>query len=59
MAGLADAAIPLLQPVGQIMDFLNKNIGPQLQSLGCPELANFNNELFNKYPGASYKAQGQ
>lgn len=59
MAGLSDAAIPLLQPVGQILDFMSKNLGPQLQSLNCPELANFNNELFSKYPGASYKAQGQ
>ncbi|KAL2071215.1 hypothetical protein VTL71DRAFT_12450 [Oculimacula yallundae] len=59
MAGLADAAIPLLQPVGQILEFMSKNLDPQIKGLNCPQLSNFNNELFNKYPGASYKAQGQ
>lgn len=57
--GLVDAAIPLLQPVGQILSFLSSNLGPQLKALNCPQLSSYNNELFSKYPGASYKAQGQ
>ncbi|KAH7351203.1 hypothetical protein BKA65DRAFT_525413 [Rhexocercosporidium sp. MPI-PUGE-AT-0058] len=59
MAGLADAAIPIFKPVSQVLDFLSKNLGPQLKGLNCPQLSNFNNKLFSKYPGASYKAQGQ
>ncbi|KXT14790.1 hypothetical protein AC579_9670 [Pseudocercospora musae] len=58
-AGLSDAAFPLLEPVGQILEFMSKNLGPQLQGLNCPQLNSFNNELFKAYPGASYKAQGQ
>ena len=58
-AGLADAAFPLLQPVGQITSFLQENLGPQASALGCPQLASFSNELFQKYPGAGYKAPGQ
>ncbi|KAH7399884.1 hypothetical protein BKA64DRAFT_744567 [Cadophora sp. MPI-SDFR-AT-0126] len=57
--GLADSASPLLQPVGQILGFLNSNLGPQINALDCPQLSDFNNDLFNQFPGASYKAQGQ
>lgn len=59
MAGLADAALPLLEPIGQIMSYLSDNLGPQISALNCPQLKEFNNELFSSYPGASYKAQGQ
>ncbi|KAK0102342.1 hypothetical protein ONS95_005965 [Cadophora gregata] len=58
-AGLVDATSPLLQPVGQILDFLNSNLGPQINALNCPQLSTFKNGLFNQFPGASYKAQGQ
>lgn len=58
-AGLVDAAFPLLEPVGQILDFMSKNLGPQLQGLNCPQLSSLNNELFEAYPGYNYKAQGQ
>tara|TARA_R110002060_G_scaffold11921_2_gene17163 strand:- start:54 stop:428 length:375 start_codon:yes stop_codon:yes gene_type:complete len=58
-AGLADSASPLLQPVGQILGFLNSKLGPQINALSCPQLSDFNNDLFNQFPGASYKAQGQ
>ena len=58
-AGLVDAAFPLLEPVGVILDFISSKLGPQLQGLNCPQLSTYNNELFKKYPGYSYKAEGQ
>jgi len=58
-AGLVDSAFPLIQPLGQLMSFLNTNLGPMVKNLDCPQLSNFNNEAFNQFPGASYKAQGQ
>ncbi|KAH6712757.1 Chloroperoxidase [Leptodontidium sp. MPI-SDFR-AT-0119] len=45
MAGLADAAIPVLEPIGQVLDLLSKNLGPQIQGHNCPQLSNFNNGL--------------
>jgi hypothetical protein len=59
MAGLVDAAIPLLEPLGQTLTFLSNNLGSQISGLNCPQLKEFNNEVFSQYPGASYKAQGQ
>lgn len=59
MAGLTDAAYPLLEPIGQLQSFLESNLGPQISALGCPQLSEFNNELFSTYPGASYKAEGE
>lgn len=53
-AGLSDSIAPLTEAIGQIRDFLTKNLGPQLKALNCPQLSSFNNQLFNKYPGASY-----
>lgn len=58
-AGLVDAASPLTESVGDIMSYLEKNIGPQVTALGCPQLKAFNNDLFAKYPGASYFPSGQ
>jgi hypothetical protein len=62
-AGLSDALFPLIQPVGQLLDLLSKNLGPQIEGLNCPQLAEFNNEAFtammSQFPGATYKAQGQ
>ncbi|EME40120.1 hypothetical protein DOTSEDRAFT_56398 [Dothistroma septosporum NZE10] len=58
-AGLSDAAYPLLEPIGKISSFLEANLGPQIKALNCPQLNSFSNELFQKYPGAGYKAQGQ
>lgn len=58
-AGLADAAFPLVQPVGQIVGFINENLGPQIDALGCPQLDSFDNAVFQPFPGASFRAQGQ
>lgn len=44
-AGLVDAATPLLEPLGQTLDFLEKSLGPSMSSLGCPQLASLNNEV--------------
>jgi hypothetical protein len=58
-AGLMDSASPLLEPAGQFHEFLNRNLGPQISALGCPQLESFNNEILKKYFGASYTAEGQ
>ena len=57
--GLVDAAYPLLEPIGELMAFFDKNLGPLTSKLACPQLKSFNNELFDKYPGAKYKAEGE
>ncbi|KAM3421360.1 hypothetical protein BST61_g1757 [Cercospora zeina] len=51
-AGLSDAVDPLLQPIGQIKNFLKAQLGPQLSALGCPQLDSFDNSLFGSFPGA-------
>ncbi|GIZ46056.1 hypothetical protein CKM354_000919600 [Cercospora kikuchii] len=55
-AGLADAIDPLLQPIGQIQNFLNAQLGPQISALGCPPLASFDNSLFGNFPGAQRRS---
>lgn len=59
LAGLPTATLPLLGTVGSILNWATQQLGPITSSLGCPELASFDNALFNQFPGASYKAQGQ
>lgn len=56
---LSDAAYPLIQPIGVLTTFLEQHLGPVSSSLACPQLKSFNNELFQAYPGATYKAQGE
>ena len=56
---LVDSAYPLLEPVGVLNAYLTKHLGPLTSKLSCPQLKSFNNELFQAYPGASYKAEGE
>ncbi|KAG4443914.1 hypothetical protein IFR05_000554 [Cadophora sp. M221] len=59
LAGLPDAASPLLGTLGTVLKWATAQLGPISSKLGCPQLATFNNALFNGLPGASYAGTGQ
>lgn len=59
LAGLPDVAEPALGAVGSILGFATGQLGPLMNTLGCPQLADFKNELFDQFPGSSYKAEGE
>ncbi|KAF2757973.1 hypothetical protein EJ05DRAFT_500488 [Pseudovirgaria hyperparasitica] len=54
-----DISDPLLGAVWSLVGFVTEQIEPLMSKLGCPQLADFNSALFNGFPGASYKAEGQ
>lgn len=58
LAGLPDITNPLLGIVGSVLGWASEQLGPISQSLNCPQLANFDNQLFNQFPGASYRPRG-
>lgn len=58
LAGLPDTAVPLLGAVGSILGWTTQQLGPLSSKFNCPQLATFNNALFNQFPGASYKGSG-
>lgn len=58
-AGLLDQLGPLLGSVSDLTNYMDSKLAPFMQDLSCPQLSSFNNELFQGYPGASYRAQGQ
>lgn len=49
---LPDAVMPALGAVGSILGWATSLIAPIEQRLACPQLKEFNNELFNQFPGA-------
>ncbi|KAF2133888.1 Cloroperoxidase [Dothidotthia symphoricarpi CBS 119687] len=53
LAGLPSATLPLLGTVGSILNWATQQLGPISSSLGCPQLATFDDTLFNQFPGAS------
>lgn len=55
LAGLPDISNPLLGAVGSVLGWARQQLGPLSQSLNCPQLSAFDNQLFNKFPGASYR----
>jgi hypothetical protein len=59
LLGIPDILDPLLGAVGTLLSWARRRLGPLNSELGCPELATFNNQLFKKFPGAKYKAEGQ
>jgi hypothetical protein len=58
MAGLPDISNPLLGAVGSVLGWATQQLGPLSSKFGCPQLATFDNQLFNQFPGASYKGSG-
>ena len=49
---LCSATAPVLGAVGSILGWALNQLGPDMQKLGCPQLAKFDNTLFNQFPGA-------
>lgn len=58
LAGLPDITNPLLGAVGSVLGWAKQQLGPITQQLNCPQLATFDNKLFAKFPGASYRPGG-
>jgi hypothetical protein len=58
MAGLPDASNPALGAIGSVLGWATQQLGPLSSKFGCPQLAKFDNQLFNPYPGYSYRASG-
>jgi len=56
--GMPDAAIPALGAVGSVLGWATQQLGPLSSKFSCPPLANFNNALFNQFPGAAYTGSG-
>jgi len=52
LAAMPSAAAPVLGTVGSILGWALNLLGPDIQALGCPQLAKFDNTLFNQFPGA-------
>jgi hypothetical protein len=48
----------LLDVVGTLLGWTRQHLGPLNSKFGCPELAAFDYQLFDKFPGAKYKAEG-
>lgn len=59
MQGLPDATDPALGAVGSILNWATQELAPINEKLSCPQLGSFNSALFEQFPGASYKAEGQ
>lgn len=55
LAGLPDISNPLLGAVGSILGWVTQQLGPLRQKFSCPELSDFNNNLFDAFPGAKYR----
>lgn len=55
LAGLPDISNPLLGAVGSVLGWATQQLAPLNQKFSCPQLANFDNQLFNPYPGAKYR----
>ncbi|KAJ8114009.1 heme-thiolate peroxidase [Boeremia exigua] len=58
LAGLPDISNPLLGVVGSVLGWATQQLGPLSSKFGCPQLATFNSQLFNKFPGSQYKGSG-
>ncbi|KAF2827504.1 Cloroperoxidase [Ophiobolus disseminans] len=59
LAGLPDVVSPLLGAVGSVLGWATQQLGPLSRQFGCPQLANFDNSLFNGFPGAKFNGNGQ
>lgn len=55
LAGLPDISNPLLGPVGSVLGWATQQLAPLSQKFSCPQLAKFDNQLFNPFPGARYR----
>jgi hypothetical protein len=52
---MPSAAAPALGALGSVLGWALNQLGPEMDKLGCPQLATFDNTLFNQFPGAQYQ----
>ena len=55
LAAMPSAAAPALGELGSVFGWALNQLGPNMKALGCPELATFDNSLFNSFPGSKYQ----
>ena len=53
LAGMPTQLDGLVSNVGEVLAWVSSQIGPLSDALGCPQLGEFDNELFNQFPGAA------
>ncbi|GME35481.1 hypothetical protein GTA08_BOTSDO05233 [Neofusicoccum parvum] len=53
-AGLPDILNGVLSDLAPALDLLNSAVSPVLADLACPQLEQYNQGLFNQFPGAKY-----
>jgi hypothetical protein len=51
-AAIVDAVSGIVSDLGALLRFVTDQLGPLGESLQCPPLAEFDNGLFNPFPGA-------
>ncbi|PPJ58085.1 hypothetical protein CBER1_05299 [Cercospora berteroae] len=56
---IPDALDPALGAIGSVANWAAQQLGPIADKLACPQLIDFESSLFDQFPGASYKAEGQ
>lgn len=56
---IPDALDPALGLVGSVANWATQQLAPVADKLACPQLVDFESSLFDQFPGASYKAEGQ
>ncbi|KAI5358678.1 putative chloroperoxidase [Septoria linicola] len=59
MQVIPDIADPALGAAGSALNWATEQLAPLNSKLACPQLDRFNSAFFSKFPGASYKAEGQ
>lgn len=59
LAVVPDEINPLLGAVGSVLGFVTSLLGPLGKKLQFSQLREFNSTIFNQFPGASYKGEGQ
>ncbi|CAK1368314.1 Aromatic peroxygenase [Cercospora beticola] len=57
--GIPDALDPALGAIGSVANWAAQQLGPISDKLACPQLVDFESALFDQFPGASFKAEGQ
>ncbi|SMY19362.1 unnamed protein product [Zymoseptoria tritici ST99CH_1A5] len=56
--GIPDFASKALNALDPVTSLVNKYIGPVIGGLSCPQLGQFDNGVFDKYPGRNYNPTG-
>jgi hypothetical protein len=51
---MPSAAAPALGELGSVLGWALNQLQADMSKLGCPQLASFDNTLFNNFPGAQF-----